>query len=1081
MVAMADTTTATVMFTDLVGSTALRSRMGEEGADELRRSHDTALSGVVVQHSGAVIKGGGDGLLCTFDSASDALSAAVGMQLSIVELGRSLRLDLKLRIGLSVGDVTIEDDDCFGMPVVEAARLEASARPGQILCTEFVRLMARGRGDHSLTSVGSLTLKGFDEPVAAHEVEWEPPPLLGGARTETPYVGRDPELVEFHRYLDATLGGEGGTILVPASAGMGKSRLIEEFISSVGLSALVLAGVCDEGETAPYAAIATALEVWADRSPDLAQTLLGPQAPVMTTIAPGLTEIIADVGEPTRVVPELEHKRLLDSWERFLTRLVENEAVMLVIDDLHWADQGTLALVRVAAKISGGNRLLVVCAFRGNEIDDDHPARDTLARIQRESDPSVIELAGLEDAAVKELLFRLGGGSEVADDFVELLTTESDGNPLFIRETLLQLVADGRLRQEHGVWVGDDIDTLDLPDVLRHIFMRRVEHLSRDAQTLLGIGALFEASFPLRVAGEVVGLAETDALDAIDEALGAQIIEPAEVFDTYRFTHALFRQALTSSLNPSRRVRLHRSIAEALVDELVGPPSILDAATIAGHYGASAELPGAEAGVPFAVIHGEGSAKAASHLDSLAAYRLARDLLADGGDRLFEIQQSIAVSAALARVDADELVVEAEECVGLFERRADAATFLVDLGRLREEEDSLAAWRLGDLARPLHSGEQDEDWISLRSWELAEKDWRGRGGGGFAEATPERIELAEVAFRMRSNRLNITSHVFADAATAAETARWMSPLHSGLVFAFKTGQYREAIEQLSIAVDSALDHGDNGSALFAVAALGRVRFRLGHQDEADRLIELGATLASKLGDLSNPVFQYAGMVLMNESAKDPGRQYAVGDSLDHAFESLSPDLAWLRGMTLVTSVTTAARDDGPVAANTACSNALDACSNVVGGSPNYPLALYLLAVLADEAGFDPDPRLAPLINDEVLEKGYDYLESDPALALGVLAGLDEAVPEARSWFTRARSRLDANGNRVTRAFVPRYEARMEFRSGFPGGATRFDELVEEAREHLGSLVGFEPRLAELDELVAARDEGRDVPIQFGPT
>ncbi len=177
----ATSSTSTIVFTDLVGSTQLRAEMGEEASDLLRRRHDESLGAVVAGHGGVVVKGGGDGLLCTFDAASDALVAAVAMQQAIVELARELDVGLGIRVGVSVGDVTWEDGDCFGMPVVEAARLEAAARPGEILVSEYVRVMARGRGGLEFEERGALALKGVPEPVVAYSVAWEPVRRVGVA------------------------------------------------------------------------------------------------------------------------------------------------------------------------------------------------------------------------------------------------------------------------------------------------------------------------------------------------------------------------------------------------------------------------------------------------------------------------------------------------------------------------------------------------------------------------------------------------------------------------------------------------------------------------------------------------------------------------------------------------------------------------------------------------------------------------------------------------------------------------------------------------------------------------------------
>ncbi|MGH9009055.1 MAG: adenylate/guanylate cyclase domain-containing protein, partial [Acidimicrobiia bacterium] len=151
--------TAIVLFTDLVGSTELRSRLGEAAAEDLRRQHDALVAGAVEGSSGTVVKNLGDGLMATFGGASDGVAAAVATQQAIEWHNRAGGTAMQVRIGISAGDVVFEDGDCFGTPVIEAARLCAAAQGGQILASEIVRWMAHA-GEETFTPVGSLELKG---------------------------------------------------------------------------------------------------------------------------------------------------------------------------------------------------------------------------------------------------------------------------------------------------------------------------------------------------------------------------------------------------------------------------------------------------------------------------------------------------------------------------------------------------------------------------------------------------------------------------------------------------------------------------------------------------------------------------------------------------------------------------------------------------------------------------------------------------------------------------------------------------------------------------------------------------------
>jgi class 3 adenylate cyclase len=173
----ARSTTATILVTDMVGSTSLRVRLGEERADELRRVHDGLLAARVEANGGRVLKGQGDGLVAAFPAASDGLRAAIEMQQAIAAHNRQpgALAQIAIRIGLSVGDVSWEGGDCLGAPVMEAARLEAAAEGGQILCSDFVRLMARGRGGHDFVTLGPLDLSGLPGRLPACEVRWPAP------------------------------------------------------------------------------------------------------------------------------------------------------------------------------------------------------------------------------------------------------------------------------------------------------------------------------------------------------------------------------------------------------------------------------------------------------------------------------------------------------------------------------------------------------------------------------------------------------------------------------------------------------------------------------------------------------------------------------------------------------------------------------------------------------------------------------------------------------------------------------------------------------------------------------------------
>ena len=194
----------TVLFTDIVGSTALAASMTPEAADELRREHFAILRQAVAEAGGTEVKQLGDGFMVVFPAASAALSCAVAMQQGVELNNRGHDYSVGLRVGLSAGEVVPDDDDYFGDPVIEAARLCARCESGQVLAADIVRLTAGRRSRHECRSLGDFTLKGLPEPVETVEVLWEPLVVAdGGAviplpgrlavRPATGVVGRDAE------------------------------------------------------------------------------------------------------------------------------------------------------------------------------------------------------------------------------------------------------------------------------------------------------------------------------------------------------------------------------------------------------------------------------------------------------------------------------------------------------------------------------------------------------------------------------------------------------------------------------------------------------------------------------------------------------------------------------------------------------------------------------------------------------------------------------------------------------------------------------------------------------------------------
>jgi class 3 adenylate cyclase/CheY-like chemotaxis protein len=168
------TRTVTVLFTDVVGSTDLMARLGASAAESLRARHFSSLRGALAVHRGQEVKTLGDGFMATFESAADGLACAVTMQRAVTGDVRQREGGLGMRVGLSAGEVTKQDNDYFGLPVVEASRVCNAAESGQILASDVVRLLVGWSGMHRLEPLAPMELKGIPEPLPVCQVDWDP-------------------------------------------------------------------------------------------------------------------------------------------------------------------------------------------------------------------------------------------------------------------------------------------------------------------------------------------------------------------------------------------------------------------------------------------------------------------------------------------------------------------------------------------------------------------------------------------------------------------------------------------------------------------------------------------------------------------------------------------------------------------------------------------------------------------------------------------------------------------------------------------------------------------------------------------
>jgi class 3 adenylate cyclase len=591
--------TLTVLFTDLVDSTALRSELGEEPFDRVRHDHDALVTGAIDLGGGRVVKSTGDGVMAAFNGAADAVGAAVAVQQAIHAYNaRVADVRLAVRIGLSVGDVTIEDDgDCFGLPVVEAQRLEAAAAPGQILSSSLVRELARGRGDHRFAPMGLLELKGLNEAVATDEVQWEPlaldhgyaptmPPLLRTVNAFE-FAGRTRELAVLVDAWKASLDGPGHLVLLAGEPGIGKTRLVTELAGRVlDQGGLVLAGRCDEDLSAPYGPVAAALTTWAAAVGAGAD--LGEWPGELVRMAPELADSLGLAGadgdgsaDPSLLI------RAVRSW---LAATAAATPTLLVFDDLHWADAGTLLVVRSLFDRAPLPHLLVVGTYRDTDLDRRHPLAATLADLRRHDHVTRVSVEGLDEHGVAEFMQRAAGfelDTDKAPALARAVWEETAGNPFFVGEVLRHLAETGAIVERDGVWTTElDPSEVGIPEGIREVVGRRLSRLSGPTEQVLSAAAVIGLEVDVDVLVRVLGSSDDDVLDALEGAEQAALMQEVTA-GRWRFAHGIVRETLLDELSSSRRVRQHRKVAAA-IEELAGADLDGAANQLAYHWGEAA-------------------------------------------------------------------------------------------------------------------------------------------------------------------------------------------------------------------------------------------------------------------------------------------------------------------------------------------------------------------------------------------------------------------------------------------------------------------------------------------------------------
>jgi class 3 adenylate cyclase/tetratricopeptide (TPR) repeat protein len=581
----------TVLFADLKGSMEL---LADRDPEEARSILDPVLARMmeaVHRYEGTVNQVMGDGIMALFgapiaheDHAIRACYAALAMQAALRrysdEVRRTHGLPVHFRVGLNSGEVVVRgihndlhmDYSAIGQTVHLAARMEQLAMPGSILLTPATLRLVEGLVQ--VHALGPIPVKGLVEPVGVAE-------LVGVsalrrrlqaavARGLTRFVGRQQELAALRQALEHARAGRGQVVAVVGEAGVGKSRLLYEFVHShhpPGWLVLESASV-SYGQATPYFPVIDLLKRYAhvDEHDDLRTIRAKVTGQVVTLDAAlqdtgpallSLLDALPDDSPFLQLDPLQRRQRTLTALKRVLLRESQVQPVLLVFEDLHWIDTETQALLDSLVESLPTARLLLLVNYRP---EYQHGWGRKTYYLQLRLDP-------LPLASADELLQALLGDDPSLAPLKHLLITRTDGNPFFLEESVRTLVETQGLVGEPGAYrLARALPSIQVPSTVQTVLSARIDRLPPEEKQLLHTAAVIGHEVPLALLQAVAEVSEEPLRRGLTHLQAAEFLYETRLFPEieYTFKHALTQQVAYETLLQERRRALHARIVEAL-------------------------------------------------------------------------------------------------------------------------------------------------------------------------------------------------------------------------------------------------------------------------------------------------------------------------------------------------------------------------------------------------------------------------------------------------------------------------------------------------------------------------------------
>ncbi len=633
------------------------------------------------------------------------------------------------------------------------------------------------------------------------------------------FVGREAEFETLRGLLEAAIAGSGGAALIEGEPGIGKTRLVEELVTYARVrGARVLSTACHEADAVPaYWPFAQAIRAFTrDADPVGLAWQLGADGPELARLVPELRERVPSIEAPAPLEGDESRYRFFEAVAGFFFGIAGSKPLVMVLDDLHWADSSSIELLRFLSHQLASAPILLVCAYREEEAG----SRENLSRLIAELDEGRrrqrISLSGLDREAIARYV-ELSTGERPADDLLGEIHEQTGGNPFFVGEVVRLIATEGASGARRG--------GRGIPHGVREAVSRRIARLPDGATEALEAAAVVGREFEVDL---LVRLLERPVTDQLEQARAARIVEPrGRRAGRYAFAHAVFREVLYEGLPPGRREQLHQRAGLAL-EEIAGAEAEAQLPALARHF--------AEAGPE----HLETARRYSLDAARQAAAKLAHADAAEYLERAVSLLPAGDPQGIPLRIELGE---EMTRC-GRFTDARDVLWEVASMARAAGEVESLANAAIA-IAELTETGSRDADLVAvcdealdglgerepaIRARLLAalasEHYWDGVGGA-CEESGRLAVELARESGDDAALAEALSVRQFIDAGRPGTVPIRLDNAEQMLAAARRAGDRRNEIRGIAYVLTGRLQAGDVGGADRALAEYTALAEKLG--------------------------------------------------------------------------------------------------------------------------------------------------------------------------------------------------------------------------------------------------------------